>query len=192
MINDYDRIRDAIARVVPGCENYTENVKRDGGFYMPNPPRDGVFPTDSGKAKFFASKIEEIMLKDDELLMTTIRSHDQFNTAIYADNDRYRGISGSRRVILMNETDIAERGLKQGEVVDITSFFAEKTRCVESFIVVPYPIPRDCCATYFPEANALVPIESVADKSNCPTSKLVKVTIAPHMHDGERVFSGEF
>ena len=192
LINDYDRIRDAIARVVPGCENYTENVKRDGGFYMPNPPRDGVFPTDSGKAKFFASQIQEITLDENELLMTTIRSHDQFNTAIYADNDRYRGISGSRRVILMNETDIAERGLKQGEVVDITSFFAEKTRCVESFIVVPYPIPRDCCATYFPEANALVPIESVADKSNCPTSKLVKVTIAPHMHDGERVFSGEF
>lgn len=192
MINDYDRIRDAIARVVPGCENYTENVKRDGGFYLPNKPRDGVFPTDTGSAKFVSSRLEKVELGEGELLMTTIRAHDQFNTAVYELHDRYRGINGSRRVILMNESDIATRGLKQGEVVDITSHFNGETRRAESFIVVPYEIPKDCCATYFPETNVLVPVESVAEKSNCPTSKSVKITVAPHLHNGTRVFSGEF
>ncbi len=192
MINDYDKIRGAISIVVPGCENYNQRIRQAGGFYMPNPPREGTFPTDSGKAKFTLSQIEKIEIADGELLMTTIRSHDQFNTTVYAENDRYRGISGSRRVILMNEKDIAERGLKQGEVVDITSVFANRERRAESFIVVKYPIPEKCAATYFPEANPLVPIESVADRSNCPTSKLVKITIAPHLHNGERVFAGEF
>ncbi len=192
MINDYDHIRESISRVVAGCENYNVRIRKDGGFYMPNPPREGTFPTDSGKAQFYASELEKIELAENELLMTTIRSHDQFNTTVYDTNDRYRGISGSRRVILMNEKDIAERGLKQGEVVDITSHFEGETRRVESFIVVKYPIPKDCAATYFPEANPLVPLGSVAEKSNCPTSKLVKITVAPHLHNGERVFTGEF
>ena len=192
MINDYDRIREAISKTVAGCENYNQKVRQGGGFYMPNPPREGTFPTDSGKAKFFSSQIEKIEIGEDELLMTTIRSHEQFNTTIYDTNDRYRGISGSRRVILMNEADIATRGLKQGEVVDITSHFEGETRRAESFIVVKYSIPKTCAATYFPEANPLVPINSVAEKSNCPTSKLVKITIAPHLHNGERVFTGEF
>jgi anaerobic selenocysteine-containing dehydrogenase len=191
-LSDYDYIRESISRVVAGCENYNVRIRKDGGFYMPNPPSEGIFPTDSGKAKFTASRIEQIELENDELLMTTIRSHDQFNTTVYAENDRYRGIKGSRRVILMNEKDIVERGLKQGEVVDITSRFDGKERRAESFIVVPYPIPRDCAATYFPEANPLVPINSVAEKSNCPTSKLVKITVAPHLHNGEKVFTGEF
>ena len=192
MITDYDVIRDSIARVIKGCENYNENVKRDGGFYMPNPPRDGVFPTDSGKALFKSSELTKVELKNDELLMTTIRAHDQFNTAIYELNDRYRGISGSRRVILMNETDIIERGLKQGEVVDITSYFDGEKRFAKSFIVVPYPIPNRCAATYYPETNVLVPLKSTAKKSNCPTSKSVIITVAPHLHNGERIFSGEF
>ena len=192
LVNDYDRIREAISKVVPGCENYNHRIRQDGGFYMPNPPHEGTFATDSGRANFFASQIEKIELSEGELLMTTIRAHDQFNTTVYEENDRYRGITGSRRVIFMNEADIAERGLKQGEVVDLESHFEGKTRRVESFIVVPYPIPKDCAATYFPETNALVPVESVAEKSNCPTSKLVKITVAPHLHNGERVFSGEF
>lgn len=192
LIGNYDYIRDSIARVVEGCENFNENVRRPGGFYLPNKPRDGIFPTASGKAKFVVSALEKIELKSGQLLMTTIRAHDQFNTTVYKLDDRYRGISGSRRVILMNETDIAERNLKQGEVVDITSHFDDGERRAESFIVVPYPIPKDCTATYFPEANSLVPIGSVADKSNCPTSKSIKITVAPHLHNGERVFSGEF
>ncbi len=175
--NDYDTIRDSISRVVAGCENYNQKIREDGGFYMPNPPNKRIFPTDTGKAKFTATPMEKISLKKSELLMTTIRAHDQFNTTVYTENDRYRGIKGSRRVILMNEADIAERGLKQGEIVDLKSNFNGKTRRAKSFAVVAYPIPKDCAATYFPEANSLVPIESVAEKSNCPTSKLVKITI---------------
>ena len=192
MIENYDVVRDSIARTVKGCENYNENVKRPGGFYMPNPPRDGVFPTETGKAIFKSSKLEKIVLEDEQLIMTTIRAHDQFNTAIYELNDRYRGINGSRRVILMNETDIKERGLMKGEVVDITSYFDDGERFAESFIIVPYPIPKQCAATYFPEANVLVPLKSTAKNSNCPTSKSVIISVKSHLHKGERVFTGEF
>ncbi len=192
MINNYDVIRSAIARTVKGCENYNEKVKRPGGFYMPNPPHDGIFPTETGKALFKTSKLEKIELEPEQLIMTTIRAHDQFNTAIYELHDRYRGINGSRRVILMNKADILERGLKQGEVVDITSYFEDKERHAENFIIVPYPIPKNCAATYFPETNVLVPHQSTAKKSNCPTSKSVIITVKPHLHNGERVFTGKF
>ena len=192
MISNYDRIRDSISRVVAGFENYNEKVRLDGGFYLPNKPRDGKFPTGDGKAKFFASPLPKIRLRDGELLLTTIRSHDQFNTTVYRDDDRYRGIRGSRRIIFMNQADIAERNLRAGQVVDLTSRFDDGERRAERFIVVPYPIPLKCAAAYFPETNVLVPVGSVAEKSNCPTSKSVKITVAPHLHDGEPVFSGEF
>ncbi|MBK8150023.1 MAG: FdhF/YdeP family oxidoreductase [Acidobacteria bacterium] len=179
-VSDYDLIRDSISRVVPGCENYNQRIRVDGGFYMPNPPRERVFPTASGLARFSSSRLEEIELGDGELLMTTIRAHDQFNTTVYEENDRYRGIRGSRRVIFMNSSDIAARGLKAGDVVDLTSFFDGVERRAETFVIVPYDIPKDCCATYFPEANPLVPIGSVADRSNCPTSKSVKIRVVRH------------
>jgi molybdopterin-dependent oxidoreductase alpha subunit len=192
MIFDYDRIREAISRVVAGCENYNEKVREPGGFYMPNPPREGVFPNKTGKALFKTSALRRIELKTDELLMTTIRSHDQFNTTVYEHNDRYRGIKGSRRVIFMNEADIAARRLQNGQVVDLTSYFEDGERRAENFVVVSYPIPPKCAATYFPEGNVLVPLDSTAEKSNCPTSKLVIITVAPRLENGEIVFSGEF
>ena len=192
LINNYDNIRSAIANVVTGCENYNDRIRKDGGFYMPNKPREGEFPTDAGKAIFKSSELYRVELKSDELLMTTIRAHDQFNTTVYADNDRYRGISGSRRVILMNEKDIAERGLKESEVVDITSHFEGEERHAPKFIVVSYPIPPKCVATYFPETNVLIPVGSTAEKSNCPTSKLTIVTVKPHLENGETIFSGNF
>ena len=192
MLESYDVIRDSISRVVAGCEDYNEKVRVDGGFYLPNKPRSGQFPTETGKAKFIASPLPKIELKTGEMLMTTIRSHDQFNTTVYKENDRYRGINGSRRIIFMNETDIAERDLRAGQVVDLTSYFDDGERNAERFIVVPYPIPKNCCATYYPETNVLVPHGSVAEKSNCPTSKSVIITAAPHLHDGEKVFSGDF
>ncbi|MGC2234855.1 MAG: FdhF/YdeP family oxidoreductase [Pyrinomonadaceae bacterium] len=181
MVSDYDEIRDSISRVVAGCENYNEKIRKPGGFYMPNPPREGTFPTGIGKAIFKSSKLERIELKAGELLMTTIRAHDQFNTTVYKQNDRYRGIKGSRRVIFMNEADIAERNLQSGQTVDLTSYFEDKERRAEEFIVVPYPIPQRCAATYFPEANVLIPVDSVAEKSNCPTSKLTIITVEPHV-----------
>jgi molybdopterin-dependent oxidoreductase alpha subunit len=192
MVSDYDRIREAISRVVAGGENYNEKIRQPGGFYMPNPPREGTFPNKTGKALFKRSELRRVELKDGELLMTTIRAHDQFNTTVYEHNDRYRGIKGSRRVIFMNENDIAERNLQNGQVVDLTSYFEDGERRAEKFIVVPYPIPRKCAATYFPETNVLVPVTSTAEKSNCPTSKLTIITVAPHLENGEIVFSGKF
>lgn len=177
MAADYDLIRDAISRVVPGCENYTTRVREDGGFYMPNPPNRGEFPTASEKALFRASRLEYAKLEAGRMFLTTIRSHDQFNTTIYGLDDRYRGIDGSRRVIFMNVADIAARGLAAGQLVDITSHFEEVERQVAGFAIVPYDIPVDCAAAYFPEANPLIPLKSVAKRSFTPTSKCVVISV---------------
>ncbi len=177
MVANYDNIRDAISRVIPECENYNERIRASGGFYLPNPPREGEFKTESGKARFTASRIEKIVLQKDQLLLTTIRSHNQFNTTIYDLNDRYRGIEGSRRVIFLNTDDINELGLRAGQVVNLTSHFEGVERHAFEFTVVPYPIPKDCAAAYFPEANPLVPLNSFAEKSQTPTSKSLIITI---------------
>lgn len=179
MAADYDKIRDSISRVVPGCENYNKRIREEGGFYMPNPPREGVFTTASGKALFKSASLKKIELADGRLLLTTIRSHDQFNTTVYGLNDRYRGIKGGRRVIFMNAKNIGDLGLEAGQQVDITSYFDDGERYVRDFTVVPYEIPVDCCAAYFPEANPIVPLGSFAKKSNTPTSKCVIVSVSP-------------
>jgi len=179
MAANYDNIRDAISRVVDGCENYNERIREAGGFYLPNPPRELEFKTITGKAQFVASPLEKITLAKGQLMLTTIRSHDQFNTTIYSNNDRYRGIKGSRRVIFLNSDDIDQLGLKDGQVVDITSHFEDTKRQVNNFIIVPYPIPRGCAAAYFPEANPLVPLGSFAKRSLTPTSKSIIITIQP-------------
>ena len=113
-----------------------------------------------------------------QLMMMTIRSHDQFNTTIYGLEDRYRGIGRERRVVLMNAEDLRERGLRPQQLVDLTSHFRGETRVARRFVAIEYPIPRRCVATYFPEANVLVPLGSVAQKSNTPASKSVVVTVA--------------
>lgn len=173
----YDHIRDDIERTIPGFEDYNRRVRQPGGFYLPNSARSGVFKTNTQKANFTISVAEEIALQDDELLMMTIRSHDQYNTTIYGLNDRYRGIENERRVILMNETDMQQRNLKKLEAVDLYNYSDERERVARNFLVVPYPIPEKCVATYFPEANVLVPIKSVAKKSNTPTSKSVVIKV---------------
>ncbi len=110
--------------------------------------------------------------------MMTLRSHDQFNTTVYAPGDRYRGIEGDRRVVLLHPDEIALRGLAAGQRVDLTSHFAGESRCLSGFRVVAYDIPRRCAATYFPEANPLVPLEHVADKSGTPAYKSVVITLS--------------
>ena len=181
MAANYDYIRDAISRVVPGCENYNERIRTKPGFYMPNPPNRGEFTTPTGKAQFKGSRLEKINVPPGRLLLTTIRSHDQFNTTVYDNDDRYRGIKGSRRVIFMNENDISERGLTAGQTVDITSHWEDGERHVKKFAVVRYPIPSGCCAAYFPEANPLVPLGSAAKRSGTPTSKCVIVSVVPSL-----------
>ncbi len=177
MAADYDNIRDAISRVVPGCEDYNERIRKPGGFYMPSPPHAGEFSMPEGKALFLSHPLETIKLEDGQLLMTTIRSHDQFNTTIYGLQDRYRGIDGDRRVIFMNRIDMSNRGLDAEMIVDITSHFLDVERTVSGFRAVPFDLPKDCAAMYFPEANPLVPLGSVARRSMTPTSKCVVITV---------------
>lgn len=175
----YDRVRDLISRVIPGFEDYNLSVRKKGGFYLPNPARQRVFKTSSGRAEFTVHELPRHDLKPGQFLMMTIRSHDQFNTSIYGLDDRYRGIHNGRRVILLNEEDIRLAGLSEGDAVDLISHFEGEERIARHFRIVPYKIPRLCAATYFPETNVLVPLRSVAEKSNTPASKSVVISLRP-------------
>ena len=174
---NYDLIRDKIAAVVPGFASFNSRI-REGIFYLPNPPRDERrFATPSGKAVFKPHPLTRAPIPPGHYLLTTMRSHDQFNTSIYGLDDRYRGIYNGRRVIFLNADDMRDAGLVQGQLVDITSHFAGRERHAEQFMVAPYDIPRRCAAAYFPEANVLVPNASVADESHCPASKSIPITL---------------
>lgn len=173
----YDHIRNDIEKIIPGFEHYNERVRKPGGFYLPNASREKRFNTFSGKANFNIAKVTSHKLAEDEYMMMTIRSHDQFNTTIYGLNDRYRGVLNERRVVFMNAKDISKAGLKAGDVVDIFNYFGAIERVAKKFIIVEYNIPVSCIATYFPETNVLIPIGSTADKSNTPTSKSVVIKI---------------
>ncbi|VTR94415.1 oxidoreductase alpha subunit : Uncharacterized protein OS=Cystobacter violaceus Cb vi76 GN=Q664_23295 PE=4 SV=1: Molybdopterin: Molydop_binding [Gemmata massiliana] len=178
LANDYDRIRERIERVIPGFQDYNARARHPGGFYLPNPPREGTFPTATGKARFTSHPLHAVGVDPGQLVMMTIRTHDQFNTTVYGLDDRYRGIKHERRVVLMNAADIRAAGLAAGDVVDLTGHYRRERRVAPHFIVVEYDIPPGCCATYFPETNVLVPLDSTADISNTPTSKFVAVTLA--------------
>ena len=141
--------------------------------------RPGV-ETQTGKANFTVHEIPKIELADNQFLMATVRSHDQYNTTIYGNDDRYRGIYGKRRVVMMSPDDIEASGFVEGQRVDLTSHFEDTERHAPDFVVMQQSLPRRCVVTYFPEANPLVPSKSVALKSNTPTSKSVVVTIRPH------------
>ncbi len=179
LCNNYDTIRDHIERVVPGFKDYNRRVREPGGFYLPNAARDKQeFHTKTGKANFVVHPIPKWELLPGQLLMMSIRSHDQFNTTIYGQVDRYRGISGGRRVIFLNPDDIEALGLADGMWVDITSHYEGQQRTVRNFRVVPYEIPRRCAAAYYPEANPLVPLRHVAEQSNQPASKSIVITLS--------------
>jgi molybdopterin-dependent oxidoreductase alpha subunit len=179
LADNYDNIRSLIEKVIPGFENYNERVRKDGGFYLPNGPREGNFTTKTKKAVFTVHQFPNHKLETGQLVLMTMRSHDQFNTTIYGMDDRYRGIYNGRRVILMNPDDIQEMGYKQGDFVDITSHFNGEKRFAHKFAVVPFSIPRGNAASYFPETNVLVPIDSYDAVSFTPTSKYIIVTLAP-------------
>ncbi len=183
LASDYDKIRDAIERVLPIFDDYNNRVRQPGGFYLPNAARDRVFNTPSGKAQFTVHELPQHALAPDQFLMMTIRSHDQFNTSVYSANDRYRGISNGRQVVFLNEDDIAAASLRARQVVDLVSHFEGEERIARRFVIVPYDIPRRCAATYFPEANVLVPVRNVALKSNTPVSKSVVISIRPTTED---------
>ena len=178
LISNYDLIRTKIEATIPGFENYNKRIRIKGGFYLPNNARESDFtPTKTGKANFSINKPSEIELEKHQFMMMTIRTHDQYNTTIYGLNDRYRGELNERRIIFMNENDMKLLHLKKLDVVDLTSHFNNEKREAKGFLVVPYNIPKQCTATYFPEANVLVPLKSKADISNTPASKTVIITI---------------
>ncbi|MEJ8634319.1 MULTISPECIES: FdhF/YdeP family oxidoreductase [Streptomyces] len=174
---DYATIRDRIARVVPGFEDFNTKIARPGGFTLPHAPRDERrFPTATGRANFTAAPIEYPKVPEGRLLLQTLRSHDQYNTTIYGLDDRYRGIKGGRRVVLVNPDDAAELGLGDGSYTDLVSEWKDGVeRRAPGFRVVHYPTARGCAAAYYPETNVLVPLDSTADTSNTPASKSVVV-----------------
>ncbi|WP_248722622.1 FdhF/YdeP family oxidoreductase [Seonamhaeicola sp. ML3] len=176
--DDYSLVRNDIAEVVEGFTDYNHRIKQPSGFYLPNGARKRDFKTQSGKAQFSINKLPEWKIEQGELVMMTIRSHDQFNTTIYGLNDRYRGIFNERRVIFMNKDDMKERGLKEQDVVDLKSKFNGVVRKANKFKVVGYDIPKHCCATYFPETNVLVPLDSYAHTAKTPASKSVLITVS--------------
>ncbi len=176
----YDNIRWDIERTIPGFDLYNDRARLPGGFYLPNSAREGKFNTITGKANFNLAQFQSPTLKKGELMMMTVRSHDQFNTTIYGLDDRYRGISNERRVIFMNEQDISALGFQGGDSVDLFNFHGGRERVARNFIIIPFSIPQGCTATYFPETNVLVPIDSVAEKSNTPTSKFIVLQLRAH------------
>ncbi|XVU28467.1 FdhF/YdeP family oxidoreductase [Actinoplanes sp. CA-054009] len=177
---DYDRIRDRIGRVVPGCDGYTEKI-HNGGFTMPHPPRDSrTFPTPEGKAVFSVSPLEVLTVPPGRLVLQTLRSHDQFNTTIYGLDDRYRGIHSGRRVVFISADDLAELGFADGDLVDLISEWPDgRDRRADRFRLVEYSTPKGCVAAYYPETNPLVPLDSQAAESGTPTSKWVIVRLEP-------------
>ena len=177
-VRNYDSIRERIAAVIPGFENLNSRIRQPGGFILPNAVRDlREFRTASKKAIFTAHQIPHLNVEAGQFILTTIRSHDQYNTTIYGLEDRYRGIHNGRRVVLMNADDMAEQKLSANDAVDIVSHHLGKQRRAKNFRIVAYDIPRGCLATYFPEANVLVPIDSVAKTSHTPTSKSIIVSL---------------
>lgn len=177
LVSDYNNIRDLIEKTIIGFDNYNEKIKNPIGFELPNGARVGDFNTPNKKANFTINKLRNEEKLADEFIMMTIRSHDQFNTTIYGLNDRYRGIYNGRMVVFMNEQDMLKKRLKKGDKVTLFNNYNHKKREVSNFTVVPYNIPKGCVATYFPEANPLVPLELIAHTSYTPSSKSVCVTI---------------
>ena len=189
---DYGTIRDRISRVVPGFEDFNARLaERQEGFGLPNPVNQGVFPTPSGKAVFTRNAFEMIEAPEGHLVLQTLRSHDQWNTVPYSGNDRYRGIHDARRVVLVNPADLEALGFADRDRVDLVSVWRDGVeRRAEGFRVVAYPAARGSAAAYYPETNVLVPLDSVADTSNTPTSKGVVIRLERSAAEPERPAAG--
>jgi len=174
---DYDLVRDRIERVVPGFDDFNARVRRPGGFTLPHAPRDDRrFPTATGRANFTVNPMAAPEVPEGRLLLQTLRSHDQYNTTVYGLDDRYRGVRGGRRVVLVNPDDAARLGLADGSYTDIVSEWPDGVeRRAAHYLVVHYPTVPGCAAAYYPETNVLVPLDSTAEVSNTPTSKSVVV-----------------
>ncbi|WEO96317.1 FdhF/YdeP family oxidoreductase [Streptomyces sp. FXJ1.172] len=180
MRDDYTLIRRHIEHVVPGFHAFEERIRRPGGFMLPRPPRDSrTFPTDTGKAHFTVNPPTAAEVPPGHLLLTTVRSHDQFNTTVYGLDDRYRGITGGRRVVFLNRDDLRDLHLHDGDLVDLVSVNPDGERRAAGFRAVRYPTPRGCAAAYYPEANTLAALDSTAEASNTPATKSIVIRVEP-------------
>ena len=177
LASDYDRIRDAIERVVPGFDDYNRRVREPGGFVLPSGARRRRFDTPDGRAHFTVHALPELDLAPGSLRLTTLRSHDQFNTTIYGHDDRYRGLRGDRRVLLVHPEDLRAAGLGAGDRLDVSSHFRGETRTLRGLRAVAYDVPRGCAAAYFPEANPLIPLDDVAEGSHTPAYKSIEISL---------------
>ena len=186
---DYRAIRSMVAEIVPGFNDYERRVSgpKSTGFVLPHPPRDRrSFPTPNGRAQLIVTRLEPIRIPDGHLLLQTVRSHDQYNTTIYGLQDRYRGVHNGRRVIMVNPADLARLGFADGDIVDVVSVWTDGSeRRARAFRAIAYPSARGCAASYFPEANVLVPLESTAKGSNTPASKQIVVRLEPSWAEAE-------
>jgi molybdopterin-dependent oxidoreductase alpha subunit len=186
LVESYDNIRDLMSESLSGFEDYNKRVREDNGFYLPNPPRDErKFETNDGKAHFTTHELPDVTVNDGQYVMMTLRSHDQYNTTIYGLDDRYRGIKGNRRILMMNPVDMLDRNWKTRQKIDIKSHFQGQTRTSENWLVIPYEIPSGNIAAYFPEANELVPLDSTAELSNTPTSKWIICSLSESNNSDE-------
>ncbi|MEN1940539.1 FdhF/YdeP family oxidoreductase [Luteimonas sp. MJ246] len=190
LVEDYDRIRDLIARVFDDFHDFNARVRVPGGFRLSNGARDRSWATIGGKARFITAAVpvdgpihraRRERGTQPVFTLTTIRSHDQYNTTVYGLDDRYRGVFGERRVLFAHAADIAALGLAAGDRVDLESLGDDGTRrWARYFQLVEYDIPRGCLAAYYPETNPLVPLSSFAVGSRTPTSKSVPVVVTAH------------
>ncbi len=179
--DDYDRIRDTVAQLLPGFEDFNVRARHPHGFRIHQPARERVFQTPSGRAEFLPAPLpDDVDPGEGRLTLTTVRSHDQFNTTIYSNDDRYRGLKGLRTVIFMNEDDMADRSLEEFDLVDVTSFSRDGTqRTVYGYRAVRYEIPPSCAAGYMPELNVLCGIADVSTQSEQPLTKHLVVEVVP-------------
>ncbi|MET9077301.1 FdhF/YdeP family oxidoreductase [Streptomyces sp. NPDC004232] len=179
-VEDYDRIRDTMAQVLDGFEDFNRRVRLPLGFRIKQPARELVFRTPSGKAEFSAAPLPDVVPAPGTLALGTMRSHDQWNTTIYSDNDRYRGIRNLRTLVFMNDDDMRERGIGEFDPVDIVSTAKDgTTRTLDGFLAIPYDMPRGCAAGYMPEMNVLVALCDHSEQSDQPLMKHLRVTITP-------------
>jgi len=177
----YDRIRNTMAQVLDGFEDFNTRARHPHGFRIAQPARERVFQTPSGRAEFSLAPLpDDVDPGDGRLMLATIRSHDQFNTTIYSNDDRYRGLKGLRTVVFMNEDDMRDRGLREFDLVDITSFSKDGTeRTVHGYRAVRYEIPPGCAAGYMPELNVLCGIADFSTQSEQPVTKHLVVEVTP-------------
>ena len=186
LIADYARIRDLIAQTIPGFDQFNERLLNPGGFYLGNSAGQRIWKTATGKANFKANRLPDDLLHEGvratgqvpDLIMQSMRSHDQYNTTIYGLDDRYRGVRGQRDVLFANEADIIRLGFNPGDKADIVSLWGDGLeRRVKGFTLLAFDIPAGQAAAYYPEVNPLVPLESVGDGSHTPTSKFVAIQL---------------